>query len=152
MYILKRPIASALSRLLTAAVLAACTLRAADLPSMQASTSSSIVIRHAAPSGSRLWFSSIGAIAAASALDIASSVGKHELNPTLSGPNGSISAQGALIKLGIQSGIIGIECLALRHHPSPRLYRAFSFINFGDTAVTAAVAAHNYTVPRTGAQ
>ena len=56
--------------------------------------------------------------------------------------------QGALIKLGIQGGIVGIEYLVLRRRPSKQLFRAVSIINFGDAAVTGAIAAHNYGIPR----
>jgi hypothetical protein len=95
-----------------------------------------------------LWKASLAAIAAANAMDVQSSWGKHELNPTLSGPTGNFGAQGALIKLGIQGGLLGAEYLITRGHPSQRLYRALSAINFGAAASTAAVAAHNYTIPR----
>ena len=95
-----------------------------------------------------LWKASLAAIAVANAMDVQSSWGKHELNPTLSGPTGNFGGQGALIKLGIQGALLGAECLITRGHPSKRLYRALSAINFGAAATTAAVAAHNYTIPR----
>ena len=95
-----------------------------------------------------LWKASLAAIAVANVMDVQSSWGKHELNPTLSGPTGNFGGQGALIKLGIQGGLLGAEYLITRGHPSKRLYRALSAINFGAAATTAAVAAHNYTIPR----
>jgi hypothetical protein len=95
-----------------------------------------------------LWKASLAAIAVANATDVQSSWAKHELNPTLSGPTGNFGAQGALIKLGIQGGLLGAEYLITRGHPSKRLYRVLSAINFGAAATTAAVAAHNYTIPR----
>jgi hypothetical protein len=77
-----------------------------------------------------------------------SSWGKHELNSTLAGPGGKFGGQGALIKLGLQGGLMGVEYLITRGHPTKRLYRVLSVINFGAAGATAAVASHNYTIPR----
>jgi hypothetical protein len=95
-----------------------------------------------------LWLTSATALAAANALDIHSSWGKHELNSALAGPSGSFGKQGALLKLGFQGGLIGIEYLITHRRPSARLYRALSFVNFGAAAAFGATAAHNYTVPQ----
>jgi len=95
-----------------------------------------------------LWKSSVTALAVANALDMHSSWGKHELNSTLAGPRGQFGKEGALIKLGFQGGLIGVEYLITRGHPSGKLYRALSFINFGASAAIGTVVAHNYTVPR----
>ena len=95
-----------------------------------------------------LWRTSMTALAVANALDIHSSWGKHELNSTLSGPTGNFGRQGALIKLGFQGGLMGLEYLITRGHPSGKLYRKLAIINFGASAAIGAVAAHNYTVPR----
>jgi len=88
------------------------------------------------------------ALAAANALDVHSSWGKHELNPALSSPSGNFGRQGALLKLGLQGSLMGIEFLITRRHPSGKLFRALSVINFGASASIAGVAVHNYTVPR----
>jgi hypothetical protein len=77
-----------------------------------------------------------------------SSWGKHELNSTLAGPKGNFGKEGALLKLGFQGGLLGIEYLITRGHPTGKVYRALSFINFGAAAAIGSVAAHNYTVPR----
>lgn len=98
--------------------------------------------------GARLWRASIVAVAAANAMDVHSSWGKHELNPTLAGPDGRFGGQGALLKLGLQGSLLGIEYLFTRHHPSGRLYRALAVLNFGVAAGIGSVAAHNYTIPR----
>jgi hypothetical protein len=95
----------------------------------------------------KLWRASITALAVANVVDVHSSWGKHELNSTLSGPSGNFGKEGALIKLGFQGGLIGFEYLITRGHPSRKLYRALSAINFGVSATIAGVAAHNYTVP-----
>jgi hypothetical protein len=96
----------------------------------------------------KLWRVSITALAVANVMDVHSSWGKHELNSTLSGPSGNFGKEGALIKLGLQGGLIGFEYVITRGHPSRRLYRALSVINFGVSATIGGVAVHNYTVPR----
>jgi hypothetical protein len=100
-----------------------------------------------APPGKALWKVSLASMAAAQAMDMQSSWGKHELNSTLSAA-GKFGTQGALIKLGLQGGVLGVEYLVTRGHPGKRLYRALSVINFGTAATTAAVASHNYTIRR----
>jgi len=102
-----------------------------------------------APNGGRaLWRVSLGALAAANALDIHSSWGKHELNPALSGPTGRFGRDSALLKLALQGGLFGVECLITRGHPTRKVYRVLSFINFGAASAMGATAAHNYTIPR----
>ncbi|HWC97780.1 MAG TPA: hypothetical protein VG456_13545 [Candidatus Sulfopaludibacter sp.] len=114
--------------------LAACTVQAQD----NAVTSKASV---------NFWRVSVTALGAANAMDIQSSWGKHELNSTLAGSNGTFGVQGALIKLGLQGSLVGIEYLVTRRHPSARLYKALGVINFGAAAGFASAAAHNYTVP-----
>ena len=99
-------------------------------------------------SGVRLWRASVAALSVANALDVQSSWGKHELNSILAGPSGKFGRDGALIKLGVQGGLLGLEYVITRGHPGGRFYRALSFVNFGAAAVIGGVAAHNYTVPR----
>ncbi len=100
------------------------------------------------PVGKTLWRASVTALTVANLADIHSSWGKHELNATLSGPTGNFGKEGALIKLTLQGGLLGAEYLLSRGHPSRRLYRVLSVINFGAAASIGGVAAHNYTVPR----
>jgi len=98
--------------------------------------------------GKPLWRASLVTLAAANALDVHSSWGKHELNGTLAGSDGRFGGRGALLKLGVLGGLLGIEYLFTRRHPIGKLYRALSFVNFGAAAATTGVAVHNYTVPR----
>ena len=100
------------------------------------------------PPSKTLWRVSLASLAVANAMDLQSSWGKHELNPTLSGPTGTFGGQGALIKLGLQGGLMGGEYFLTRGHPSRKLYRAISAINFGAASAIGATAAHNYTIPR----
>ena len=107
--------------------------------------------RPASPvAGKNLWRISLASLAVSNALDVQSSWGKHELNGTLASPSGNFGVQGALLKLGFQGGLVGIEYLLTRHRPSPRLYRTLAMINFGAAAGIGGVAAHNYTVAPPG--
>ena len=106
----------------------------------------SLLERPASPP--KLWRASVTALAVANALDIHSSWGKHELNSTLASRSGNFGKEGALLKLGFQGGLIGLEYLITRGHPSKKLYKVLTIVNFGASASIGAVAAHNYTVPR----
>src|SRR5437762_725979 len=99
-----------------------------------------------APKGRTLWKVSVMSLGAANALDMHSSWGKHELNPALTNRTGTFGTQGALIKLGLQGGLMGVEYLLTRGHPSGKMYRALSIVNFGASAGIGAVAARNYGV------
>jgi hypothetical protein len=96
----------------------------------------------------KLWRASVAALAVANVMDVHSSWGKHELNPTLSGPSGNFGGQSTLIKLGFQGGLLAAEYLITRGHPNGKLFRALSVVNFGASAVIGVTAIHNYTVPR----
>jgi len=96
----------------------------------------------------KLWRASVGALAIANLLDVHSSWGKHELNSTLAGPSGNFGRQGALIKVGLQGGLLGLEYLITRGHPTHKLYRVLTVVNFGASATIGTVAAHNYGVAR----
>ena len=100
------------------------------------------------PPSKTLWRVSLASLAVANAMDVQSSWGKHELNPTLSGSTGTFGGQGALIKLSLQGGLMGVEYLLTRGHPSRKLYRALAVLNFGAAGVTGGIAAHNYTISR----
>jgi hypothetical protein len=113
-----------------------------------ATDSSILAVPTTPPPSKTLWKVSLASLAVANAMDLQSSWGKHELNPTLSSPAGKFGGQGALIKLGLQGGLMGVEYLITRGHPTKKLYRVLSVINFGAAGATAAVASHNYTIPR----
>jgi hypothetical protein len=98
--------------------------------------------------GKALWRWSLTSLAAANVLDVHSSWGKAELNPTLAGPNGTFGLHGALLKCSFQGGLMGLEYLITRAHPSPKIFRALSVLNFAASAGTAGVAIHNYTIRR----
>ena len=108
-------------------------------------------------SAKRLWQISVATLSVANVLDVQSSLGKRELNPTLSGSTGKLGAQGILVKTALQGGLIGIEYLLTRSHshgvleerPRSRLYRSLAIVNFTGTAAFAGVAGHNYTIPAT---
>jgi len=106
--------------------------------------------------GRNLWKFSLVTLSVANVLDVQSSLGKHELNSTLAGSNGTFGSRGVLIKSGLQGGLIGFEYLLLRRHSHgfldnparSKLYKTFSVINFASSAVLSGIAAHNYTIPR----
>jgi hypothetical protein len=102
----------------------------------------------AQPAGKILWRASLAALAATNAMDVASSWGKRELNPNLSGDNGRFGREGALIKLGIVGGMFVVESLVLRHRTTAKFYRGLAFVNFGSASVTGAIAIRNFGVPR----
>jgi hypothetical protein len=96
----------------------------------------------------RVWKASLASLAIANVMDVQSSWGKYETNPMLAGANGRFGARGALLKLALQGSVVGVEYLITRGHPSKRVYRLLTIVNFGDAAATAATAGHNYTIPR----
>ncbi len=96
----------------------------------------------------KLWRTSVAALAVANALDVHSSWGKYELNRTLAGPKGTFGRDGALIKLAFEGGLVGFEYLITRGHPTGKVYKVLSVVNFGAAATIGGVAAHNYSVPR----
>ncbi len=100
------------------------------------------------PAGKGLWQASVTAVAAANLVDAASSWGKRELNPGLSGNNGRFGGQGAILKLGIVGGVVVLEGLVLRHRPSTKLYRRLALVNFGSASVTGVTAIRNLGIPR----
>lgn len=98
--------------------------------------------------GKNLWRTSVAALAVSDVMDVRSSWGKRESNPVLSGGGSQFGCRGALIKIGIQGGVIAVEYLMLRHRPSKGVYRAFTVINFGGASLTGAAAIHNYQLPQ----
>lgn len=129
-----------MQKLLLLLVLSGCAIHAQDL------------LNPNPGSGRTLWRASIAALTTANAMDVQSSWGKRELNPALANGSGTFGVQGALLKLGLQGSLVGIEYLITRHYPrsSGRLYRVFSIVNFGAAAGMAGAAIHNYGVPQPG--
>jgi len=100
-----------------------------------------------APKAKGLWKLSVLSLAAANVVDVQSSWGKHELNPALgSGQQAKFGVQGALIKMGLQGSLMGLEYLITRGHPTGKVYKALAFVNFSAAAGVGATAAYNYTV------
>src|SRR5258707_18727 len=65
----------------------------------------------------KLWKVSMAFVAAASAADAQSSLGRYELNPALRGTGGSFGVKGIALKSAITGGSLGIQWLLMRHHP-----------------------------------
>jgi hypothetical protein len=90
------------------------------------------------------WKLSLAPLLASQALDIASSYGKHEINPLLVEPQGQFGLSSAFIKVGITAGLIGAEYLIVKAHPASA--RLFSKMNWAAAAATTGIAAHNFTI------
>ena len=105
----------------------------------------------AAPAGhsaGRWWKASLVSLAAANALDVHSSWGKRETNHILAGQDGSFGAKGALIKLGLQGTVVGVQWLVSRRRPRAATYRYLTLLNLGASGTIGTTAIRNYGVPR----
>lgn len=91
---------------------------------------------------SKLWKISAFVLGGATALDAASSWGRPELNPLLSGPNGRFGSQGIALKSGLAAGTIGIQYFLLRKRPAAQKYAVVS--NFAISGFLGVAAASNY--------
>jgi hypothetical protein len=96
--------------------------------------------------GKRLWRASIAAVIAGSAVDMHSSMGKHETNGLLANHQGVFSAQGIGLKLAVAGAAVGTQQFLLRNHPTSTGYKAGTLMNFAVAGALAGVAAHNYNV------
>jgi len=94
--------------------------------------------------GKRLWLASIAAVAAGSALDVHSSLGKYENNGLLANRQGVFSMQGIGIKLAIAGAAVGTQHYLLRKNPTATGYRTGTLINFAVAGALGGVAVHNY--------
>jgi hypothetical protein len=92
----------------------------------------------------RLWKASVAALAAGSAVDIQSSLGKREVNGLLANQQGVFSAQGIGVKLAIAGAAIGTQQYFLHRHPAASGYKTGALINFAVAGTLGGVAVHNY--------
>ena len=94
----------------------------------------------------RFWRASIAAVAAGSAADLHSSLGRHEVNGILANRQGMFSAQGIGIKLAIAGAAVGTQHYLLHRNPTANGYKTGMLINFAVAGALGGVAAHNYGV------
>jgi hypothetical protein len=94
----------------------------------------------------RLWRASLVAVAAGSAVDMHSSMGKVETNGILANHQGLFSAQSIGLKLAIAGAAVGTQQFLLHKHPTASGYKTGAFINFAVAGALGGVAAHNYNV------
>jgi hypothetical protein len=87
----------------------------------------------------RLWKWSLGVLAAANVADVATSMGRHELNPVLGA--GQFGARATGVKIGISAAAIGVQYLILRRRPEAT--RKAAYVNFALAGATGGVAAFN---------
>ena len=90
------------------------------------------------------WKLSLAPLLASQALDVVSSYGKRELNPLLAGPQGQFGVSAVVIKVGITSGLIGMEYLIVKAHPASA--HVFTKVNWAVAAATTGVAVHNFPI------
>lgn len=97
-------------------------------------------------SGRKLWWLSIAAVAAATMLDVQTSVGKYELNPMFRSRDGIFSpGRGIAIKMGVLGGGAAAQFLLFRREP--RIPTALTIANFAAAGVLGGVAVRNSRVP-----
>jgi hypothetical protein len=94
----------------------------------------------------RLWRASIAAVIAGSAVDVHSSLGRHETNSLLANRHGVFSAQGIAVKLAIAGAAVGTQHYLLHKHPTVSAYKVGTILNFSVAGALGGVAAHNYSV------
>ena len=88
--------------------------------------------------GLRLW----GALIAANALDVPSSVGKYEANPLLRDSQGRFNTRRALmIKSAASGGMLALQVVFRKRMPERNLEKPYAVVNF---AAAAAVGAATY--------
>jgi len=92
----------------------------------------------------RFWKASILAVAAGSAVDMQSSLGKHETNGLLANRQGVFSVQGIGLKLMIAGAAVGTQQYLLNRHPAASGYKTGALINFAVAGALGGVAVHNY--------
>jgi len=94
------------------------------------------------PSGSLLWKSSIGALAATETADILTSRGRIEDNPLLRAPGGGFdTGKGVALKAAVVGPLVLAEWALKRHHPERR--KGFAWVNFAISGFNTGVAIHN---------
>ena len=101
--------------------------------------------RKQTPTVKKVWIASLCALAASTAFDASSSMGKRELNPALRSPDGTFGARGIGIKAGLTAGII-IPQLFFRRQPG--MYKNLAIANFVSAGVLTGIAAHNLSVSK----
>jgi hypothetical protein len=93
------------------------------------------------PHSRKLWWASVAAVVAASALDAHSSWGKPELNPLLAGANGQFGMRSLALKSALTGGSVTALWLILRRHPG--FEKPAAATNTALAASFVAAAVHN---------
>lgn len=92
----------------------------------------------------RLWKASLAAVAAGTAMDLQSSLGKNETNGLLANRQGLFSAQGVGIKLAIAGAAVGTQQYLMHKHPAISAYKTGALLNFAVAGALSGAAIHNY--------
>lgn len=88
-----------------------------------------------------MWKTSLAVMAAASAADLLTSVGKRERNPFLQSADGRFGGRGIAIKTAITGGAIFSQMLLLRKNHEAAPYAAVA--NFALSGLFTSTAIHN---------
>jgi len=99
-------------------------------------------------SGRKWYITSLAAWNVANTADVASSLGKWELNPLLSSGQGTFTASGAARKLAISGAVELVEYRLVHRRPSA--LKKAALVNFVAAAAISGVAIRNFRVPRAG--
>jgi hypothetical protein len=91
----------------------------------------------------KLWWASVAAVVAGSAVDAHSSWGRQELNPLLRGAGGEFGMKAVAIKAAITGGVVGVQYLLLKKNPGGARHAAIA--NFAMAGVFGGVAYYNHT-------
>ena len=88
------------------------------------------------------WKASLGALVAASVVDVHSSWGKPESNPLLANGTGHFGARAVVLKAAVAGLAVGVQWAMVKRNPRSARYLTIS--NAAMTAFYAGVAVHNY--------
>ena len=91
----------------------------------------------------RIWISSLCAVAASTSMDAATSWGKREGNSFLASSNGNFGERGVSIKAGMLAAVV-IPQVIFRHHQE--LKSKFAIGNFIEAGIFTGVSVHNLGV------
>mgnify|MGYP000005847939 CR=1 FL=1 len=100
---------------------------------------------------SRFWRVSVALLSAATAADVHSSWGKHELNPLLRNGGNRFGAQGLAVKAGVTGGAVLAQALLFRRKPASLRGAAVGNIIVAGALTGIAIRNHNLPPPRPAA-
>ena len=108
---------------------------------------SDVVQRAKHENNRKLWWLSVAALTAATAVDIQSSTGKYEQNSLLQNGSGQFNlTRGLTVKVGMVGAVLGVQYLLYRRQKEIPMMTAVG--NLAGAGMLSAIALHNVHVPR----